>query len=480
MAAGVASDSAQGQVATSTASVAGKRARRVDEPPGHEYHRRTNQDPPEEPGRGPVGRPRDAWPLCLRTLQQRDDAGQHRAISDRGDPHPERRAQVLRARVHRRAGVLRDRGGFAGQHGLIHASGAFCNHPVRCKHLAGPDQQFIAGFQFGGLDVLHRAIAQAPRGDRRQSGERVRHAAGTMARDHLDVATERQEEHEHGHRVEIHVAVPGECIPHARDEREHDGDADRHVHADAPCPQRLPGANVERPARVERDRHRDQHAHQPQQLADAGIHAGRVRDIERHREHHHLHHSEACHREPLERGAALEDGELAGRVTGQRVRAQPHVLEHSQQVAEAGDFRVPGEPGAGGRRIDAHVAQAALLAQGLVREPAAGRAAQSLEQHRHGPRPARLGGAQSLDQLRVVVSRPAVGSRCLVGTRGSGITVAVVVAESGPCDEFSDGPAAVAADRLVTRVDPRMDHDAGGNWLAAVETGRTGRGHGAR
>ena len=301
-----------------------------------------------------------------------------------------------------------------------------------------------------------------------------------MARDHLDVAAEREEEHEHRDRVEVDLAVAAHRVPDAGREREHDADADRHVHADAARPQGLQRACVERPSGVERHRDRDQHAHEPQQFADAGVHARRLADVERHGEHHHLHHAEAGDREPLQRRATLQDRELLGRLAGERVRPQADVLQHAQQVAEPHLRGIPHQARTRRGRVHAHVEHAALQVQRLVGEPAAGGAAHAFEQHGDGARAPGLGARQALDELRPVIGRPAIRPRGLVGAGRGRVPVRVVVVETGAGDELRDGLAAVAADRLLTAADVRVDHDPGGNRLAAVEAGRTRPGHGAR
>ena len=94
--------------------------------------------------------------------------------------------------------------------------------------------------------------------------------------------------------------------------------------------------------------------------------------------------------------------------------------------------------------------------------------------------PAGLGARQALDELRPVIGRPAIRPRGLVGAGRGCVAVGVVVVETGAGDELRDGLAAVAADRFLTAGDVRVDHDPGGNRLAAVEAGRTRPGHGAR
>jgi len=112
---------------------------------------------------------------------------------------------------------------------------------------------------------------------------------------------------------------------------------------------------------------------------------------------------------------------------------------------------LPGSHTSRARRcgIDGDVQHAALQVQGLVSEPAARGAAQSLEQHGNGAGPARFGARQALDEFGPVVRRPPIRARRFVSARARTVAIPVVVVEARAGDEFRDGLAAVAADGLL-------------------------------
>ena len=154
------------------------------------------------------------------------------------------------------------------------------------------------------------------------------------------------------------------------------------------------------------------------------------------------------------------------------------MFEVPQEVTQADFCRVPDQPCTRRRRVDAHLEHAAAQVQGLVREPAAGRAAQAFEQHAERACAARFAAREASDQFRMVVGGPAIRARRLAGARRRSVPVAVVVAETRPRDEFGDGPAAVAAHRFVAPGDPRVDREPARDGLAAMEAGGALRAHG--
>ncbi len=118
---------------------------------------------------------------------------------------------------------LRDRSRFAGEHRFVDAAfGPFGHDTVGSEYFTGAHEHLVARLQFDRLHVLDLVVPHAPRGDGSESGERIGDAAGAMARHHLDVAAEREEEHEHRDGIEIDLAVAGQRVPHAR----HEGDDD--------------------------------------------------------------------------------------------------------------------------------------------------------------------------------------------------------------------------------------------------------------
>ena len=180
-----------------------ERLRRIDEPPGHEHDGGTDQDAAQEPGGGAIGRLGESRPLGLRSFEQRDDAGQHRLARDGRDSHAKRCAEILRARVHARAALLGDGCRFTRQHRLVDASVGRIDHgAVGSEHFSRAHEDVVTRLQFNCLHVLDLGVPHASRGHGRKPGERIGDAAGAMPRDHLDVAAEREEEHEHGDRVE--------------------------------------------------------------------------------------------------------------------------------------------------------------------------------------------------------------------------------------------------------------------------------------
>ena len=136
-------------------------------------------------------------------------------------------------------------------------------------------------------------------------------AAVGLARAQFQVAGGQQEGHEHGHGIEIHLAVSGIGRVHRGNEGGHDAQRHRHVHAGAAMAQVVAGVAPDRPCRVQH------HGHGQRETGPVHQHDGPVQRLQGIRgdavvaqvagpgKHHHLHHGQPGQRQAHQRVPAL-------------------------------------------------------------------------------------------------------------------------------------------------------------------------------
>jgi hypothetical protein len=114
-AAGVANDSAQGQLTTSTATKDPQRARSIDPPPGQRRRHRQQQQGDDEATRNAVGHFHQARPFRRGALHQALDRGHARRLADAFDAHDQGARGIRAAADQRIADAFGHRPALAGQ-----------------------------------------------------------------------------------------------------------------------------------------------------------------------------------------------------------------------------------------------------------------------------------------------------------------------------------------------------------------------------
>ena len=145
-AAGVASDSAHGQVTTSTASTVGKARARIHVQPVDRNQRRQQQHRTHEPGGDASARSATRGRDGARALEQARDGSQRRVLTHARDPHLDRRSPGSTCRRSALSPRVRTRGrGFTGQQGLVDFGAAALDLTVRRDAFARQHAHSIAG-----------------------------------------------------------------------------------------------------------------------------------------------------------------------------------------------------------------------------------------------------------------------------------------------------------------------------------------------
>ena len=206
MAAGVASDSAQGQVTTSTARVASK----ARDGSNHSHSPATSSDSARiEPTNQAAARSAASATRGrsrLRALDQRNHRGQRRTARIAAGAQRDRRSQVHGAAEQRIAGGVGDRHRLAAHQRLVDQRRAFPELAVHGDHGAGGDQHASPRRMSMQRDALAAAIGlDARRAGREAARQRLAGVEAAAPHARLDVAADQQEEDEHRHGVEIHL-----------------------------------------------------------------------------------------------------------------------------------------------------------------------------------------------------------------------------------------------------------------------------------
>ncbi|MPM91690.1 hypothetical protein SDC9_138822 [bioreactor metagenome] len=153
----------------------------------------------------------------------------------------------------------------------------------------------VTRLQIGNYTLLNRTIRREAlhllRKGRQQFGQGLGHANRFLARRHLKKAPTKQEEHEHGDRVEINFATLDKGCPATCQKGRPHTERHRHIHPDPAQLDIPPGVPEERRRRIEDDGQRQQQTGPTHQTLDIGRHVA-IGDIHRIGIHHHLHHPE--------------------------------------------------------------------------------------------------------------------------------------------------------------------------------------------
>ena len=169
------------------------------------------------------------------------------------DPDMHRRGQVVAAGDNTRAGSARHRFRFPREQRLVHACFAQHHHAVGGERLAWQNAQGVADREPARRDGLESAVGPLPLHAVGQPVQgRLQRTGGALAQPQFEPAPGEQEEHEHGERVEEHLAAENSLrIESARAaDREGDRHAQRHrqVHTHAAMRQVAQRAVEKRPA----------------------------------------------------------------------------------------------------------------------------------------------------------------------------------------------------------------------------------------
>ena len=214
----------------------GEGGARPPDRPGDEGQDRDQDHRRDEPSGDHVRQPLDRRPAALGLGDHGHDARQHGVRADLFGPHHQGAGLVHRAADHLRAGLLRDRHGLAGHHGLVHGAAALQHLAIDGHAIAGPHPQAVAGVDGFKRHLLVLAVGpEAARRLRRQIQQRPDRAAGLLARPKLQHLPQQHQHGDHGRRLVVDGNQPL-GIPEARREdsrQERRDEAEQVGHADA-------------------------------------------------------------------------------------------------------------------------------------------------------------------------------------------------------------------------------------------------------
>jgi hypothetical protein len=273
--------------------------------------------------------------------------------------------------------------GLAGEQGFVHAGTPLRHRTVGREALPRPHQDVVAGCQ---LDRRHRLILAAVRIARQQQGrggdqldQAFRRLGRTLAGVHLQEAAGEQEEHEHGHRVEIHLLAADQGAVHAGGEGGAHAQGHRHVHAGTLELEIAPGALEERQGGIEHHRRGQQHAGEAHERLDVARHGVFVGQVGGHGVHHDLHHAQAGDGQAADGGVALLAEQLLLAAGVERVGVVADVGDALQDVGQMDAAVVPAHPGPPGGEIDVRRQHPGQLVQVTLVQPDAGGADDALQ-----------------------------------------------------------------------------------------------------
>ena len=170
--------------------------------------------------------------------------------------------------------------------------------PVGRDTLARTHQHEIAAVQLAGRHRLLFAVHKARGRNRQHVHQCFGDLGGALTSGQLECAAGEQEEHEHHHRVVIHLAVAGDCCPHATGKGEAQAKRHRYIHADTLLSQVPVGAAKERLRRVAEHRQGEDQAEPVKQVFEFGLDPSEGAGVQRHRQDHYLHAEGRRHRQP--------------------------------------------------------------------------------------------------------------------------------------------------------------------------------------
>ncbi len=146
--------------------------------PRHKGQCRQGQNHGHKDGAGAVGQPFQGRARALRLLDHARDLGKHRGLAQRLRPAYHGAVVVERAGQNPAARLALQRGGFAGEHRLVHGGAALEDRGVHREAFSRQNQHAVAGLYFFERHNGFRAIADAPGGGWAQAGERVERGQG--------------------------------------------------------------------------------------------------------------------------------------------------------------------------------------------------------------------------------------------------------------------------------------------------------------
>ncbi len=291
-------------------------------------------------GEGPVAATRGARPL-----QQFADLGKQRVRAGRRRLDRERARQVERAGEDARSDAHGLGRALAGDQAVVKGRGALDHASVDADALARCYQNPLARPDRRGRDLCHAPPPREPSHGGAPQGQQVLpQIAHLRTASGLEDPADQQEEQQHHRGIEIGLLGAGGRLDHRHDERQQHGERYRHVHVEAPGPQRGEGALEEGLAGVAHDGKRDQRRDPVKQVAGLARHAaGRARP-DRDREQHDVGGAEAGGGERADQPPfpRLRGGlRFVGRIGARRVTEPVEPGDHLRQ----GDRFGPGVDG---------------------------------------------------------------------------------------------------------------------------------------
>ena len=450
---------------------------RVDQIPADSHGDRHQQQGGDEIAGDTIGQFDDFRLFGSRPLHQLNDGGQARTLAHLIDLHDQRALGIDRTAGHQFARRLGHRSAFSGEQGLIGAAHPLDHAAVGRHDGARLNQDIVASPQVGNDALLGRPLNRKTREPlregRQQLGEGFCNADRLLARIHFEVAAAQQEEDEHGHRVEIHLAALRESRPATRQKGRAHAQRHRHIHADPAQLEVTPGIAEERGRRIENDRQGEEQAGPAHQALDIGRHIA-IGDVHRVGVHHHLHHAETGYPQAPQGIAALLAGNflVLGSIVG--IRPVADGGNGSQDVGQLDACIIPADTGTTRGVIDIDSGHAGQFADVLFVQPDTGSTGNALEQQRG----LALALAQLLDEALLEFGMIEQGQLLEHGRHGLArrlrqrVAATVIVLQTVLDDGLGDGLAAVAAHRPRLAADLDRQVDIVGNGQTAVITGR--------
>ena len=241
----------------------------------------------------------------------------------------------------------------------------------------------IAGNEFGGggdfFLTAVRPVGQPNGGGGDQLDQGLGGLSRSLAGIHLQKAAGKQEEYEHGYRVEIDHAAAAEGGIDAGGVGSANAQGHRHIHAGPPQAQVAPGAEKERPGRVEHHRGGQQHAGRAHQGLDVRRHGVGTRHVERDGVHHDLHHAQAGDGQAANGGFTFLAEQRFLTAGVEWVGQVADLLHRLEDMGKLDPAVVPAYPCAMGGKVDVGGQHAGQLSKVPLVQPDAGGADDALQ-----------------------------------------------------------------------------------------------------
>ena len=299
------------------------------------------------------------------------DGGEGGLLAGLGDADVERALQVGAACVYAVAAGFVLWGAFAGQHLFVDAAGAAGDFAIDGDGVGWQDTDVVARLDGGQrYELSFATVAVFVDGVGQEAGEVLLVVAGAAAGVRFKVAADADEEDEHGDAVVVDFAAANEGVVEAGEPSAGAGEGDGQVHVWLAVAQAEPGVFEVGVAGVEHDWRGAEEAYPAQQLFVFVVDAVPGAGVEACREHHHLHHAEAGDDEAQEVVVAFAPLFVVFFVRGVQVRGVAEAGDGGEDGGERGV--APADFGAAGAEVDAGVADAVRVLQGMADEPGAG------------------------------------------------------------------------------------------------------------